>query len=184
MAAIPRARGGGRRRPSRERETLVGERTRIINRVKATLVNLGICNFKPNLRTATERLEALRTPEGVWVSNTLAELHRDMARLQLVKEQIREIEQMRLTRLAQPPVDAPRPCSLCWRRSSASGIETADMLVHGCSCAIRVTDGQWHGMPASPAHRTRAAPNGARKGSVAPAMRGCPAECCSWRGGF
>src|SRR6266436_4503211 len=64
MAAIPTLELEDARRPSRERETLVGERTRIINRMKATLARLGIRNFKPNLRKAPERLGALRTPEG------------------------------------------------------------------------------------------------------------------------
>src|ERR1700731_1267239 len=36
--------------PNRERECLVGERTRIVNRIKATLARLGIRNFKPTLR--------------------------------------------------------------------------------------------------------------------------------------
>src|SRR5437660_12669931 len=38
------------KRPNRERECLVGERTRIVNRIKATLARLGIRNFKPTLR--------------------------------------------------------------------------------------------------------------------------------------
>jgi transposase len=64
MAAIPTLEAQDARRPSREREVLVGERTRIINRMKSTLARLGIGHFKPNLRKAPEHLEALRTPEG------------------------------------------------------------------------------------------------------------------------
>ncbi len=52
------------KRPTRERENLVGERTRIINRMKACLVRFGIRNFKPTLRKASERLNELCTPEG------------------------------------------------------------------------------------------------------------------------
>src|SRR6202035_3649744 len=86
MAAIPTLELEDARRPSREREALVSERTRIINRMKSTLVRLGIRDFRPNLRKAPERLRALRTPEGVAVpGNTRAELERDMARLQLIK---------------------------------------------------------------------------------------------------
>ena len=131
MAAIPTLELEDARRPSRERETLVGERTRIINRMKSTLARLGIRNFRPNLRKARERLAALRTPEGVAVpANTLAELQRDMARLQLVKEHIKEIEQTRLTRLAQPPADAPHAMLILLARVVGVGIETAEMLVH------------------------------------------------------
>ena len=50
MAAIPTLELEDARRPSRERETLVGERARIINRMKSTLARLGIRNFRPNLR--------------------------------------------------------------------------------------------------------------------------------------
>src|SRR6266446_2275330 len=59
MASIPTLELEDARRPSRERETLVGERTRIINRMKSTLVRLGIRYFRPNLRKAPERLGAL-----------------------------------------------------------------------------------------------------------------------------
>ena len=64
MAAVPTLEEEDARRPNREREGLVGERTRIVNRVKAGLVRLGIRGFKPTLRSAAERLETLRTPEG------------------------------------------------------------------------------------------------------------------------
>ena len=72
------------KRPNRERDGLVGERTRIVNRIKSTLARLGIRNFKPTLRKAAERLATVHTPEGVPLPpNTLAELQRDMARLAL-----------------------------------------------------------------------------------------------------
>src|SRR5712691_1520898 len=58
MAAIPTLEAEDARRPSREREALVGERTRLVNRMKSTLARLGIGNFRPNLRKARERLEA------------------------------------------------------------------------------------------------------------------------------
>jgi transposase len=60
----PQARSGRRQGPSREREVLVGERTRIINRLKSALARLGIRHFKPNLRKAAERLGGPRAPEG------------------------------------------------------------------------------------------------------------------------
>jgi transposase len=46
MVAIPTLEDEDARRPSRERESLVGERTRIINRMKAALIRLGIRSFK------------------------------------------------------------------------------------------------------------------------------------------
>src|SRR5947208_4608273 len=64
MAAIPTLDEEDAKRPSRERETLVSERTRLVNQIKGTLVRLGVRGFHPTLRTAPERLEAVRTPEG------------------------------------------------------------------------------------------------------------------------
>ena len=79
MAAIPSLEEEDAKRPSREREKLVGERTRIGNRIKSTLAWLGIRGFKATLRTAAQQLERLRTPEGEPVPpHTLAELRREM----------------------------------------------------------------------------------------------------------
>jgi transposase len=129
MAAIPTLEAEDARRPSREREVLVGERTRLINRMKSALARLGIRHFKPNLRNAATRLAELRTPEGTGLPpNTLTELRRDIARLQLVKEQIKQIEQTRLERLRQSP--AAHAMLALLARVYGVGIETADMLVH------------------------------------------------------
>lgn len=131
MAAVPTLEEEDARRPSREHEALVGERTRIINRMKSTLARLGIRDFKPRLRKAAERLAALRTPEGAALPpNTRAELRRDMARLQLVKEQIAEIERTRLERLRQPSTDAGQRMVGTLTRVVGLGVETADVLVH------------------------------------------------------
>src|SRR5919206_3952365 len=102
MAAVPTLEEEDARRPNREREGLVGERTRIVNRIKAALARLGIRGFKPTLRNASQQLETLRTPEGTAVpANTLAELRRDMARLRFVMEQIKQLEDARTERLEQ-----------------------------------------------------------------------------------
>ena len=50
MAAIPTMEEEDAKRPHRERENLVAERTRIINRMKSCLVRLGIRAFKPTLQ--------------------------------------------------------------------------------------------------------------------------------------
>jgi transposase len=54
MARVPTMAEEDAKRPNRERECLAGERTRIVNRIKATLARLGIRNFKPTLRKAAE----------------------------------------------------------------------------------------------------------------------------------
>lgn len=131
MAAIPTLEAEDAKRPNRERENLVGERTRIVNRIKACLVRLGVRDFRPTLRKASERLEALRTPEGAPLPpNTLAEMRRDMARLRFVADQIKEIEAVRLQRLEQAPDKGPHAMVRLLARVIGVGIETADMLVH------------------------------------------------------
>jgi transposase len=130
MAAVPTLDEEDAKRPSRERENLVGERTRLINRIKGALVRLGIRSFKPTLRRAPERLETLRTPEGATLPpNTLAELQRDMARLRFVKEQIEQIEAARTERLEQTPENGQNVMIRLLARVVGVGIETADMLV-------------------------------------------------------
>src|SRR5712671_2651604 len=108
MARVPTSAEEDAKRPHRERECLVRERTRIVNRMKGTLARLGIRNFKPTLRKAAERLATLHTPEGsVLPPNVSAELQRDMARLGFVVSQIKEIEGARQKRLEQEPETEP-----------------------------------------------------------------------------
>jgi transposase len=131
MVAIPTIKDEDAKRPNRERDSLVGERSRIVNRMKAALVRLGIRGFNPKLKRAAERLDGLRTPEGEPIPpNTLAELRRDMERRRLVNNQIRQIEEARLERLEQTPSDGPHAMVRLLARVIGVGIETADMLVH------------------------------------------------------
>jgi transposase len=130
MVAIPTLEEEDAKRPSRERENLVGERTRIINRMKGALARLGIRGFKPELRRAPAKLAALRTPEGQPLPpNMLEEMQRDMTRLALVRDQIAAIEQARLARLEQTPASRPQAMVAILARVVGVGIETADMLV-------------------------------------------------------
>src|SRR5216110_3773498 len=131
MARVPTIAEEDAKRPNRERDSLVGERTRIVNRIKSTLARLGIRNFKPTLRKAAERLATVHTPEGMPLPpNTLAELQRDMARLGFVVSQIREIEEARQKRLEQQPETGPHAMVRLLARIVGVGIETADLLVH------------------------------------------------------
>lgn len=132
MASDGVSRAEDAKRTTRERENLVAERTRLINRMKAAFARLGIRDVNPALRKTADRLDTLRTPEGVGIpSNALAELRRDLARLRLVEEQIAHIERERANRLAA--------CDLRLHPAEATvqmlsrvvgiGVETADMLV-------------------------------------------------------
>jgi transposase len=131
MAAVPTIEEEDARRPNRERESLVGERSRIVNRMKSCLARLGIRNFRATLRKAPERLAALHTPEGALLPpNTQAELRRDMARLRFIMNQIKEIEEARLERLEQATEKGPNAMVRLLARVIGVGVETADMLVH------------------------------------------------------
>jgi transposase len=131
MAAIPTLAQEDAKRPNREHECLVVDRTRLVNRMKAALIRLGIRNFNIKLRKAAEGLAALRTPEGEPLPpNTLAELGRELERLALIRAQIRAIEQARLQRLKAAPQQATHPMILMLAKVMGVGVETADMLVH------------------------------------------------------
>ena len=130
MVAVPTIEEEDAKRPHRERENLVGEKTRIVNRMKAALIRLGIRGFKPELRRAPLKLEGLRTPEGLPIPpNTLDEIRRDLARLAMVREQIDLIEQARLERITQGPKTGPNAMVRLVASIVGMGVETADMLV-------------------------------------------------------
>jgi transposase len=80
MVAIPTIKDEDAKRPNRERESLIGEQSRIINRMKAALIRLGIRSFNPKLKKAADRLDGLRTPEGEpippWCSDRLKKILR------------------------------------------------------------------------------------------------------------
>jgi transposase len=131
MVAIPTMAQEDARRPSRERENLIGEQTRIVNRIKAVLALFGIGGFNPKLRKAAEKLETLGTVEGTSLpENTRTELRRDLERLRLVRDQIHAIEGERLRRLAAAPDAGPHAMIRLIARVFGIGIETADMLVN------------------------------------------------------
>jgi transposase len=130
MVAIPTIEEEDAKRPCRERENLVGERTRIINRLKSDLTRLGIRGFKPQLRKAPQLLASLRTPEDQPIPpNTLDEMQRDLTRLALLREQIKAIEQARLARLEKAPQTGPNAMIRMLASIRGVGIETAEMLV-------------------------------------------------------
>jgi transposase len=129
MVAVPTIEEEDAKRPSRERENLVGERTRIINRMKSALPRLGIRGFKPQLRKAPQLVEALRTPEDVPIPpKTLDEIRRDLAHLAILREQIQAIEQARLKRLEDTPQTQPNAMVRVLSNVIGPGIETAFSL--------------------------------------------------------
>ena len=133
MVAIPTIEEEDARRPNRERQNLVTEQTRVTNQMKAIFVRFGIRAFRPTLRNAEEKLKGLRAAEGTALpDNTRAELCRLLARLRVVREQIRAVEQERLRKLAVVPTEQKSSQGMVRliARVLGIGIETADMLVN------------------------------------------------------
>src|SRR5262245_65947271 len=83
MVTIPTIEEEDARRPNRERQNLVTEQTRIVNQIKAIFARFGIP--RPTLRKAEENSKSC----AQLLENTRAELCRHLARLWVVREQIR-----------------------------------------------------------------------------------------------
>ena len=131
MVEIPTREEEDARRSHREHDTLVRERTRIVNRTKSILVRFGVRKFDAKQRKAAERLGELRIPEGGPLPpNTLAELRREVEQLRFIGEQIKQIEKEREIRLKRAPREGTHPMLLMLAQILGIGIETADMLVH------------------------------------------------------
>ena len=130
MVAVPTPEEEDARRMHRERKGLIGEQTKLINKLKALFACLGIRGFKPHLKRAPNHLEGLRTPEGRPIlPNTLAEIQRAMDRLAFVRGQIEEIEKQRDEKIAQNKNTQHQAMVGHLATIRGLGIDTADMLV-------------------------------------------------------
>jgi transposase len=135
MVAIPAIADEDSRRPGRERESLICDRVRVINRIKATMAWLGIRGFKAGLKNAGQKLGELRTPEGEPIPpHTHAELLRNLQRLRLLKEQIAAIEEERSQRLSRPALNGTDAMVQLLAKVRGIGIETAETLVCEVLC--------------------------------------------------
>ena len=173
MVRVPTIAEEDAKRPNRERECLVKDRTRLVNRMKGTLARLGIRNFRLTLRNAAEHLAALSTPEGSPLPpNVAAELQRDIARLRLVIGQIKQIEEARRQRLEEQPEPGPHAMVRLLARVVGIGVETADMLVNEVMSRPlrdRRAVARYAGLTGAP---DETAPSGGNKGLPKPAMPG------------
>jgi transposase len=130
MATVPTVAEEDAKRPHRERDSLIQERTSIVNRMKSILIQFGVRNFKPGLRKASENLDAIRTPERIPLPpNAVAALRRHMERFRIINEQIKVIEQTRLQRIERDPADKMNAMIFLLVRIIGIGVETADQLV-------------------------------------------------------
>jgi len=81
------------RRPHRERDRLISERVRHVNRIKGLCALHGIYDYQPLRPQAMARLEQLRTAQGSSLPPRLkSEIRRELQRLELVVEMIATLE--------------------------------------------------------------------------------------------
>ncbi|HZW80802.1 MAG TPA: IS110 family transposase [Candidatus Deferrimicrobiaceae bacterium] len=96
MVRVPTVKEEDDRRIGREREGLIKERIRHVNRIKGLLATQGVLGYEPLRSRRQERLDALRTGDGRPLPPRLyAEISRSLRRLELVLEILREIEIVR-----------------------------------------------------------------------------------------
>ena len=130
MAIVPTLAEEDAKRPHRERESLVQERTSTINRMKSILIQFGVRDFNPVLRKAAQKLHAVQTPEGVPLPpNAASALRRNVERLRLINEQIKAIERSRVQHLKRDPTDKFNAMVFLLVRIIGLGVETAEQLV-------------------------------------------------------
>lgn len=115
------------RRLVREREALLAERIRHANRIKGLLATQGVFGFEPTLRDRRVRLAAVRTPEGAALPpRLLAEIGRQMDRLELAMSQLAAVEAARNAALAAECVASPAQDAAETVSDGANG--TAELL--------------------------------------------------------
>jgi transposase len=135
MVVVPSLEEEDARRPGREREVLCGERLRIENQLTSLLVVHGVSGFKPRLKKADEKLEALRDWSGAALPALLMEqLRRLMARHHFLSKQLAELEAARETRLEAPDPDRSRRMIRQLMLLNAIAVETASTLVLEVLC--------------------------------------------------
>jgi transposase len=113
MVKAPTPEEEDRRRLCRERKVLIAERVEHVNRIKGLLFSQGVSGYEPLRRDRRRRLDELKTGDGHALPDHLkAQIGRELARLELLLEQIKAVEAERDALLAAQRVAAPRPAAM------------------------------------------------------------------------
>jgi transposase len=129
MVRPPSPAAEDRRRVSRERRTLVAQRTEEVNRIKGLLFAQGVFDYEPRSRRRRERLDALTTGDGRPLPEHLKrQLGRALERLELVEAQIKQVEAERDALLAAAEDAAPEGGTSRLTRLVSLGPEFASVL--------------------------------------------------------
>jgi transposase len=140
-----------RRRPVRERASLMAERDRETNRIDGLLAAQGIMGYKPLRRDRRDRLAELVTGDGRPLPSRLAaEIARALDRIELLVRQIAELERQRGQALEAAAANEPAAMLI---RLKGIGPEGATMLAYECfyrHFANRRQVGAFAGLAATP----------------------------------
>ena len=167
--------------PSRERESMVGERTRIINRMKAALVRLGISGFKPGLLTAPQKLDASGLQRRRQFRPTCW-MRCDATWPDWLRSASRSTPSSRLGWSAWNRRSTGRHAMTALARVIGVGVETADMLVQEAlsrNLRDRRAVARYAGLTGSP---DESGSKRREQGLSRRATRGCVAVSFNWRG--
>lgn len=101
MVKAPSTEEEDRRRITRERKVLIGERIRHVNRVKGLLFAQGISGYEPLRCDRRKRLDELRTGDGrILPAHLRSQIDRELDRLELLLKQVKAVEAERDALLA------------------------------------------------------------------------------------
>jgi transposase len=116
MVIAPSPEEEDRRRLCRERKTLTAERVGHVNRIKGLLFSQGVSGYEPLRHDRRQRLAELKTGDGRPLPEHLkAQIGRELARLELLLEQIKAVEAERDALFAAAKVAAaatPAPVTM------------------------------------------------------------------------
>ena len=131
MAPIPSEEEEDAREPGRRREALLGDRLKVENRIRSLLVRYGVVGFNPRLKSAEQKLAALRAPGGRPLPpNAMNSLRLLLAQHRLLSQQMREIEAVREKVVELNWPDRLQRMIQMLARLVGVGVETATVLVY------------------------------------------------------
>ena len=108
MVTAPTPEEEDRRRLGREREVLIAERVKHVNRVKGLLFSQGVSGYEPLRRDRRQRLDELTTGDGRSLPMHLkTQISRELDRLELLLDQIKRAEAERDALLAAQQAATP-----------------------------------------------------------------------------
>lgn len=118
-----------RRRLTRERGTLLKERTQPTNRIRGRLAGQGIADYDPLRKDRLARLDALRTKDGHPLPERLkAAIRREIERIELVAAQMAAVERERDALVGMKSDAEPETVAAALARLKGIGTELGALI--------------------------------------------------------